>query len=99
VVLTSLSGAAPLESKRGRAKTASRTLVIKGVVTLAEGGLIPHEIDRLLEALRSNAELNEEFPNIELADLKQFHQTDDDGGEYALFTVVCLPKSRKKVGA
>jgi hypothetical protein len=94
VYLTSLSGDAELKtSKKG--KTASkRSLVIRGAVSLPESGLIPHEIDVLVDRIRSHPVLTRDFPVVELADLKRFQQVGDETG-LAMFTLVCLPKGAK----
>jgi hypothetical protein len=96
IFLTSFDGGAELQTKSGAA--GRRVLVIKGAVSLSASGLVPHEIDRLVDRIRGNASLAKDFPVVELADLKQFRQTGQEV-ETALFSVVCLPKSSKTVGA
>jgi hypothetical protein len=69
--------------------------VIRGAICLPESGLIPHEIDQLVDRIRSHPLLTQEFPVVELADLKRFQQLGDETG-LAMFTLVCLPKGAKK---
>jgi hypothetical protein len=95
IYLTSFSGDAELEgAKKGKA-AAKRSLVIKGALSLPESGLIPHEVDQVLDTIREHPRITKDFPVVELADLKQFRRLGEDG-ECAVFTVMCLPKGKKK---
>jgi hypothetical protein len=97
VFLTSFQGDCelPSSSKKGRTVKPKKGLVLRGAVSIPHDGLIPYEIDRLLATLREHEMLKRDFPEIELADLKQFKRAADANAQ-AIFTVVCLPKSRKK---
>jgi hypothetical protein len=92
VFLTSLHGTNELATpgKRGKTK-AKKSLILKGAVTLPEGGAIPYEVDRLLTTLRSHPTLTDDFPLMELAELKQLRDARTQQA-LAMFTVVCLPK-------
>jgi hypothetical protein len=94
VVLTSISGESAVKRSRskGGGKQGATSLVLKGAVTVSASGLVPHEVDRLLESLRRHPRFARRFPTVELSDLKQFEQSAH--GEVAMFTVVCLPKKR-----
>ena len=98
VYLTSFQGVAEMSSggkrRRGRA-AAKKSLVLRGAVSIPQDGLIPHEIDRLLNMLRDDELLDRDFPNIELAALKQLQNTGDNNAT-AMFTVLCLPKAKGK---
>lgn len=94
VQLTSVQGVSQLtQGKKGRSKD-DRKLILTGAVTLTPGGVVPLEIDRLLNALRSDEAITKEFPLIELAELKQFQNAKKEA--QAIFTVVCLPKTGGK---
>jgi hypothetical protein len=95
VYLTSLSGDAELK-RPGKGKAAAkRSLVVKGAVSLPESGLIPHEVDRVVNAIRENPLITKDFPVIELADLQQVRLANDDR-ESAMFSLVCVPKEIEK---
>jgi hypothetical protein len=94
VYLTSVSGTAELDGPQKGKAAAKRSLVIKGAVSLPESGLVPHEVDRLVSAIRQHPAITEHFPVVELAELKRFHRVGD--GELAMFTVICLPKGCQK---
>jgi len=96
VFLTSFHGTCELGAggkKKGVAKP-QKSLVLRGAVSVPQDGLIPREIDRFLNTLREHPVLKRDFPVVELADLKQTHETGDDNS-FAFFTVTCLPKARK----
>jgi hypothetical protein len=93
IFLTSFDGASDFQTKTGA--PGKRVLVIKGAVSLSASGLVPHEVDRVVDRIRGNANLVKDFPVVELADLKQFRQTGDTV-EMALFSVMCMPKQTKK---
>jgi hypothetical protein len=95
IFLTSLRGTSELPSKRTSKAKAVKQLVLKGAVSLPQEGLIPHEVDCMLNALRANETLTSDFPVVELAELKQF-KNPQNGGTFAMFTVMCLPKNAKK---
>jgi len=92
VYLTSLRGDAELANPK-KTQAAKRSLVIKGAFALPENGLIPPEVDQLVDKLRRHPLLTQDFPVVEMADLKRFHRVGDDR-DVAMFTVVCLPKGR-----
>jgi len=95
VVLTSLEGVSELKSssKRKANVKPKQSLVLQAAVSVPEGGFVPREIDRFLEALRSHPVIQEEFPVVELGTLKQVRKQ-NGRGEEALFTVLCLPKGQ-----
>ncbi len=94
VYLTSFHGAAALGAN-GKAAKGNSSLVLRGAVSIPQNGLIPLEIDRLLNTLRENATLKRDFPLVELAALKRFHDASNNTST-AMFTVVCLPKGAKR---
>jgi len=93
VFFTSLRGVSEFTSKSKSKTKARKQLVLKCAVAIPQDGLIPHEVDRLLNALRQNPLLNAEFPLIELAELKQYKRDDET---LAMFTVIGLPRETKK---
>jgi hypothetical protein len=93
VFVTSLRGASEFSSKSKSKTKAQKQLVLKCAVAIPQDGLIPHEVDRLLNALRQNPLLQADFPVIELAELKQYKRDDET---LAMFTVLGLPKGKKK---
>lgn len=97
IYLTSLQGDAEYPAKDGQG-SAKRTLVIKGAVALSADGVIPPEVDRVMETIRNHPAIAAAgLPLVELADLKRLQRL-GGGGEMALFTVVCLPKKAKREG-
>lgn len=95
VYLTSFQGISELASNSSRRKSSNASLVLRGAVSIPQNGLIPHEIDRLLDTLRDNATLRREFPIVELAALKRLNNASQNTST-AMFTVVCLPKGAKR---
>ena len=93
VFFTSLRGVSEFSSKAKSKTKAKKQLVLNCAVAIPQNGLIPHEVDRLLNALRQNPVLNADFPLIELAELKQYKRDDET---LAMFTVLGLPKGTKK---
>lgn len=93
VFFTSIRGASEFSSSTKSKTKAKKQLVLKGAVAIPQDGLIPHEVDRLLNALRQNPKLSVDFPLIELAELKQYKR---DNQTLAMFTVLGLPKGTKK---
>jgi hypothetical protein len=94
IYLTSFDGDAEFQKKSGKVRS-KRALVIKGAVLVSTSGLVPHEVDHLVDTIRQHPTITKEFPLVELADLKQFERVGDKQ-ELALFTIVCLPKAAKK---
>jgi hypothetical protein len=72
-------------------------MVLRGAVSLGKDGSVPEEIDRVLNTLREHPRLKDDFPVVELADLKQVQHTGSET-PLAAFTVVCLPKAKKSKG-
>jgi hypothetical protein len=96
IYLTSLQADAELPTKPGKS-VAKRGLVVKGAVALSASGLVPHEVDRLVNTLRGHPVIARDFPLVELADLKHFQNVGDNRA-LALFTIICLPKAKKAAG-
>lgn len=97
IFLTSIHGINELPSSGKKKKNTGpkKSLILKGAVVLPENGVIPHEVDRLLTALRTHPALTRDFDIIELADLKRLGASADDR-QLAMFTVMCLPKDAKR---
>ncbi len=93
VFFTSIRGVSEFAGSSKAKTKPKKQLVLKGAVAIPQDGLIPHEVDRLLNSLRENPLLKRDFPQIELADLKQFKRDDET---LAMFTVIGLPKESKK---
>lgn len=94
VYLTSFQGSSALASN-GKRRSGNSSLVLRGAVSIPQTGLIPHEIDRLLNTLRDNTMLQRAFPVVELAALKRLNNASNNTST-AMFTVVCLPKGAKR---
>ena len=75
-------------------KAGKRSLVLKGAATLPANGLVPHEVEGLVDAIRRRPAITKVFPVVELVDLKRFRRV-EDARELALFTIVCIPKTKK----
>ena len=92
LALTAIQGESPLErpGKKKKKGTTKKSLVLRGSVHIPLGGSVPRGIDDLLNSLRSDPLLKDEFPTIELAEFRRAR-----GGSTADFTVVCLPKNSK----
>ena len=60
---------------------------------LAADGSSPREIEVLLSALRNHPLLKQDFPDVELADIKRF-QLYHGAPASANFTVICQPKAK-----
>ena len=94
--LTSIRGIAEMKDlrKRGRPRKAKKLLVLRGAVVIPEGRLIPVDIDRFLEKLRSNPTLVKDFP---LVTLDELNQREARGTEppLTIFSIECLPGSKK----
>lgn len=98
VFLTAFHGTSELGITGGKSKHAAKpkkSLILRAGVSIPQSGLVPHEIDRLLNSLRENPLLKSQFPVIELDGLKQSKATRDQNAT-ATFTVLCLPKSPTK---
>jgi Tfp pilus assembly protein PilN len=93
VFFTSIRGASEFTTSSKANAKPQKQLALKGAVAIPQDGLIPHEVDRLLNALRQNPLLKRDFPLIELADLKQFKRGDET---LAMFTVIGLSKETKQ---
>jgi hypothetical protein len=92
--LTSFHATCEMETadqKRGQTQP-KQSLVVQGVVLLRQKGLMPQEIDLLLDKLRSSPLLKRDFPVVELAALKPGPSLADETPT-ASFTVLCLPKN------
>ncbi len=97
--LTSFQGTSELESaeqKKSRGK-AKKSLVLQGTALISQSGLMPREIDLLLDKLRGHPALKRDFPVVELTALKQGQRLANETPA-AFFTVVCLPKTQDKPG-
>ncbi|MFV1968891.1 MAG: hypothetical protein ACC628_26025 [Pirellulaceae bacterium] len=95
IFMTSMHGVSEFASTSTSKSKQKKHLVLKCAVSLPKSGLIPYEVDRLLNTLRDDPKLNRDFPVIELAELKQLKRADNDQ-TLAMFTLVCLPKGAKK---
>lgn len=96
VFLTAFHGTSELGNQNAKNKHVTKpkkSLILRASVSIPQSGLVPHEIDRLLNALRENPLLKREFPVIELDGLKQAKATHDQDAT-ATFSVLCLPKSQ-----
>ncbi len=93
IFMTSMQGVSKFAST-GKSK-GKKQLVLACAVSLPQIGLIPYEVDRLLNTLRAHPKLTRDFPVIELAELKQFKRAEKDQ-TFAMFTLMCLPKGAKK---
>jgi hypothetical protein len=94
--LTSFEGRSKLGSaKNKKAKSGpEKSLVLRGAASMAEDGSVPQEIDQFLNAVREHPSLRDEFPVVELADLKQSRRGTDET-LLASFTITCVPKGPK----
>jgi hypothetical protein len=95
VYLTSLQGSGELKAEGRKSSRTRSSLVLQGAVSIPQSGLIPHEVDRLLNRLRDNEVLREVFPDIELSALRRMKRSGSEGAQ-AMFTVICLPKNAKR---
>lgn len=94
VYLTSFQGVSELGSsgKKAGGGRPKQSLVLQVAVPIAEGGVVPPEIDRFVDKLRAHPAITADFPVVAMADLK--HQENKrDGAPLSSFTVVCLPKT------
>ncbi|MBN1591532.1 MAG: hypothetical protein JW888_18605 [Pirellulales bacterium] len=98
MTLNAVRGRAPYQNAKQRKQSRGKTkdsFVISGSVTVPPSGLVPHEIDRLLVALRSDPTLQKNFPLVTLEELQQV------GARGTLlpsatFSIECLPDTSKK---
>ena len=97
IYLTSVQGRIDTRSSKRAKNRPRRQLVLKGAVSIAPDGLIPHEVDRLLNRLQSPGELVSDFPVIQLAELKH-EKRGRDAEQLAMLTVICLSKTPAKRG-
>jgi len=93
IFLTSLQGTSEFGSK-GKSK-GNKKLVLTCAMSTPQPGMIPYELDRLLNRLRTHPTLNRDFPVIEPAGLKQYKSADENE-TLAMFTLMFLPKGAKK---
>jgi hypothetical protein len=91
--LISLQGIGELENLDGKAALGpgKKTFVLRLETPVPPTGETPCEIDGLLESLRDKSPVRQEFPVIELKDLKTVRSTGKDGGAVASYSIVCLP--------
>jgi hypothetical protein len=69
-----------------------KTFTIRASAPITQDGSTPKEIDRFLVALRGDPLLKQDFPIVDLADIK-WYQPNVMAPATALFTVVCMPKA------
>jgi hypothetical protein len=82
----------------GGSKKKSLVLAVSSPIPRGEG--MPREIEDYLDALRGDATLRRDFPQVELADLKWSESGAGPAvsSAQATFTVQCLPKAPEKKG-
>ena len=97
--LTALQGVSELELP-GKGKDGpiqgKKFLAIKAAVPAPADGAVPREIDGYLESLRAAQSLKQDFPIVELGDIK-LAQSQRGGGAIATFSILCLPRPAKSV--
>jgi hypothetical protein len=96
LVLRSLSGQCEFESAKGVKTKPKKSLSLKLSAPIPSGQSMPREIDTYLERLRRDADLQRDFPNVELADLKWNQPMAKGATALAEFTVNCLPNDKPK---
>jgi len=99
--LISLQGIGELESLDGKAALgpAKKTFVLRLETPVPPTGETPREVDGLLESLRDKSQVRQEFPVIELKDLKTAKAPGKDGGAVASYSIVCFPTASKPAPA
>jgi len=87
------------ESELGSGKKGNRKLkkylTLRGQAPLEADGAIPKQIDELLDRLRTDELLQQQFPHIELADLRELSSNVDDR-QVAAFNIQCLATQSPK---
>jgi hypothetical protein len=81
------------QSGKGKSKP-KKSFLIRATAPVPEDGTAPKEIDQFLSALRNHPLLQQDFPVVELADIKTAQATRNQEAT-TLFTVLCLPKQTK----
>ncbi|MHC4398929.1 MAG: hypothetical protein ACYTG0_04540 [Planctomycetota bacterium] len=97
VYLTSFQGECQLKAGGGSKVKGKpkKSLVLRGAVPIPEDGLMPGEIDVLLNTLRAHPMLKQDFPQVEMTDLAQGKGAREEAPTVS-FTVVCTPRGAKK---
>jgi hypothetical protein len=62
-------------------------------------GETPHDVDDLLGSLRDRSLIKEDFPVIELKDLKTSKASSKGGEAIATYSIICVPPSPKAAAA
>ncbi len=91
VFLTAMEGVSELGTAGKRKVKPKKSLVLRGAVSVPPSGSIPKDVDRFLDTLRGHPRLQQDFPVVVLADLKQTPCAGDEDS-LAFFTIVCTPK-------
>jgi hypothetical protein len=81
------------QSGKGKSKP-KKSFLIRATAPVPEDGTAPKQIDQFLSALRNHPLLQQDFPVVELADIKTAQATRNQEAT-TLFTVLCLPKQTK----
>ena len=90
-----MQGYAEMEAvgRRESVGKSKRSLLIQATAPLSSAGAVPHEVDALLDALRSLPLLKRDFPMVELADIRRYRLA--GMAPTANFTVICTPGADK----
>jgi hypothetical protein len=89
--LTMFQGVCELDDPtKGKTK---KSFSVRAEAPIGDDGATPKEIDGFLTALRGHPMLQQDFPLVELADIKCTQPNTKDKKPTAMFTVVCLPKA------
>jgi len=91
--LTNITGSYELEdSAKKNQRKASRSLTLRGQARFSDRGSAPKEIDAFLDSLREMSLLKENFPLVNVAEVKW---RKDGNNDIAIFTVIAMPPEKK----
>ena len=99
--LSSIAAQAELENLTGKpaAGLIKRSFVMKLETPIPPTNETPREIDRLLGLLRDRSVIRQEFPVIELKDLKTMNAVNKNDVAVASYSIVCMPPAPKAGGS
>jgi len=99
IQLVSVSGECRLDigDKKGRDMKPKKMLLLRGGIPLPPNETSPPPVDDFLAAIRGYAPLQQDFPNVELTDIK-LSETTTETSPMVGFNVICFPPESKRGG-
>jgi len=97
IQLMSVTGECRLDIDDKKGRETNKKLLLRGGIPLPPNETSPPPVDDFLAAIRGYAPLQQDFPNVELTDIKLSEATAETSPMLG-FNVVCSPPESKKGG-